>query len=56
MGAKQFCFRRYQFECFMSKVDVHCCFVVCFVVCELLRSIWNEFGEFLLDKIFDTSS
>ena len=45
MGTQRLCFRRYKIECFVNKNDLPCCCVVFFVVCQLLRPIWGDFGE-----------
>ena len=52
MGTKQFCSRRYKFECFMDKIDLHCCCVFFLAVCQLLGSILSDFDEFFLYENF----
>ncbi len=53
---KQFCFTMYKFERFMDKIDLHCCCVMFFLVCQRLVPIWSNLDESLLCKLFWTSS
>ncbi len=38
----------------MNKIDLHCCFVVFFHVCQLLEPVWSDLDELLLCKILNT--
>ncbi len=51
---KQFYFTMYKFERFMDKIDLHCCCVVFFLVCQLLEPIWSDLDELSLCKILNT--
>ena len=46
IGTQRLCFRIYKIECSVNKNDLPCCCVVFFVVCQLLRPVWCDFGEF----------
>ena len=35
METEQYCFRKYKFECFINKIELHCYCVVFFDVCQI---------------------
>ena len=45
LGTQRLCWKSQLFLYFVNKISLPCCHVVFFVVCQLLRPIYRDFGE-----------